>query len=83
VRVYELLEEASTEIYASGERKCTVSLCRESDRITGSIAGDDIAGAVRIRFVNCHLQQAVGAEMHYEGEDTVLAVCGRSQFQVL
>ena len=83
VRVYELLEEASTEIYASGERKCTISLCRESDRITGSIAGDDIAGAVRIRFVNCHLQQAVGAEMHYEGEDTVLAICGRSQFQVL
>ena len=82
-RVYELLGEASTEIYASGERKCTVSLSRESDRITGSIAGDDIAGAVRIRFVNCHLQQAVGAEMHYEGKDTVLAVCGRSQFQVL
>ena len=82
-RVYELLGEASTEIYASGERKCTVSLCRESDRITGSIAGDDIAGAVRIRFVNCHLQQAVGADMHYEGKDTVLAVCGRSQFQVL
>ena len=82
-RVYELLGEASTEIYASGERKCTVSLSRESDRITGSIAGDDIAGAVRIRFVNCHLQQAVGADMHYEGKDTVLAVCGRSQFQVL
>ena len=83
VRVYELKEKAAAEIFASKESKCTVTLCREAGGITGSIEGDDIIGAVRIRFVNCRLEQAVGAELHHDGEDTVLAVYGRGQFRGL
>ncbi len=83
VRVYELKGEAAAEIFASGEKKCTVTLCRETGGITGAIGGDDIIGTVRIRFVNCRLQQAAGAELHHEGRDTILTVCGQGQFRVL
>ena len=83
IRVYELKEKTDVEICASAESKCTVTLRRETGGITGSIGGDDIAGAVRIRFVNCRLQKAVGAELHHEGRDTVLTFYGRGQFSVL
>ena len=83
VRVYELTGEATAEIFTSGESKCTVTLRRTTGEITGSIAGDDIAGDVRIRFVNCNLKQAVGAKLHHEGNDTVLTVCGQGQFRII
>ena len=81
VRVYELKGEAAAEIFASEESKCSVTLRREAGGITGSNEGDDIAGTVRIRFVNCRLEQAVGAELHHDGKDTVLTVYGRGQFR--
>lgn len=71
LKVYELKDKGALAVYQNQRRVLDAELTLEENQIRIHINGE---ASCTVRFVNCHLSAAEGAEMQYEGEDTLLLV---------
>ena len=71
-RVYTLRDTASSTVWQDGKEIAALQLTRGEQGICGTYWGPE----ARVRLVNCKAIHVQGAEAEYEGDDTLLTVCG-------
>ena len=78
--MFELKDVAETVVYENNAEILKVTLEKNGDKITYRGSG---AGSVKIRFVNCTLKSAAGAELEIDGTDSVVTIADAGQEVIL
>lgn len=73
-KIYELQEEASTEVYENGEKVFSITVREEKDRVHIYADSRDSKCSYQLCFVNCRFEMAENADISFDGESTTVTV---------